>query len=54
MHQIQINMAEANETPQWEDCDYGSFATNAEALKHIEWSLGEYGDTIEYRIVEVK
>lgn len=54
MHQIQINMAEANETPQWENCDDCLFASVAEALKHIEWSLGEYGDTIEYRIVEVK
>jgi hypothetical protein len=50
MYQIQINMAEFNETPQWEDCEDAKFATHAQALERIEWMRGEYGDQIEYRV----
>jgi len=54
MYQVQINMAEVDESHQWEDCDYGLFETVAEALNYIDWMLDEYSETFEYRIVEVK
>ena len=48
VHIIQINMAEPNETPQWDNC--GVYQDYNQAVAHIEWMKGEYGDTIEFRV----
>mgnify|MGYP007090096902 CR=1 FL=1 len=46
---VQINMADAGAKPEWTDCDDAEFVQQEEALAHIEWMKGEYGDTIEFR-----
>lgn len=46
---VQINMADAGQKPDWQDCDDAEFVTQEEALAHIEWMKQEYGDTIEFR-----
>jgi hypothetical protein len=53
MYKVQINMAEIDENPQWEDCDYKSFATIVEAFDYIDWMLCSYSKTFEYRVVEL-
>jgi hypothetical protein len=54
MYQVQINMAEVDESHQWEDCDDALFNFFEEALNRIDWLRDEYSETFEYRIVEVK
>ena len=53
MYKIQINMAEDNQPGQWEDVEVTPFEEYNQAEAHIGWMLKEYGDTIEYRIVEM-
>ena len=49
---VEINMADAGEPQQWEVCYRGEFNARAHAENAIEWMLVEYGDTIEFRVVE--
>ena len=49
-HIVQINMADAGQKPDWQDCDDAEFVAQEDAEARIEWMKGEYGDTIEYRI----
>jgi hypothetical protein len=45
---VQINMADAGQNPEWDNM--GVYQDYDQALKHIEWCKGEYGDTIEFRV----
>jgi hypothetical protein len=45
---IQINMADANQNPEWDNM--GVYQDYDQALKHIEWCKGEYGADIEFRV----
>ena len=47
---VQLNMADRGQETQWTDCEDAKFATQEQALDHIEWMKGEYGDQIEYRV----
>jgi hypothetical protein len=47
---VQIDMAEFEQAPLWEDCTAARFDTQEQALAHIEWMKKEYGHKIEYRI----
>ena len=47
---VQIDMAEFEQTPLWEDVCGARFDTQEQALADIEWMKKEYGDQIEYRI----
>lgn len=51
MFQVEVNMAEPYEDPQWEECDDGLFQSFEEAVDHIEWMMNEYG-LFEFRIAE--
>ncbi len=45
---VQINMAEPDQNPDWDNM--GVYQDYQQALAHIEWCKGEYGDTIEFRV----
>lgn len=47
---VQIDMAEFEQAPLWEDVCGARFDTQELALADIEWMKKEYGDKIEYRI----
>ena len=51
MFKVQIDMAEFGEQALWQDVEGIEFKTYEQARAHITWMKGEYGDTIEYRIV---
>ena len=48
-YRVQIDMAEFGEPALWQDVKDIEFDTRAQAMAHIEWMKGEYGDTIQYR-----
>lgn len=45
---VQINMAELFQPPQWDNM--GVYQDYQQALAHIDWCKGEYGDQIEFRV----
>lgn len=47
---VQIDMAEFEQAPLWEDVCGTRFDTQEQALAHITWMKKEYGHKIEYRI----
>ena len=47
---VQIDMAEFEPAPLWQDVAGVGFDTQEQALAHIEWMKKEYGHKIEYRI----
>lgn len=49
---IQINMAEPDQNPEWDNCEV--YQDRAQAERRIEWMKVEYGDQIEYRIDTVQ
>ena len=49
-YNVQMNMADRGQQPQWTDCQDAEFAVKKDALARIEWMKGEYGDQIEYRV----
>lgn len=53
-YQIEINMAEPvfDTKPIWQPCEDAHFETRAQAEAMVRWMKKEYGDAIEFRIVE--
>jgi hypothetical protein len=51
MYNIQVNMADPNQTPHWNTLDdnLGTFASYDQAMAALEWLCEEYG--AEFRIV---
>ena len=47
---VQIDMAEFDQAPLWDDVYGARFDTQEQAQAHIEWAKAEYGHKIEYRI----
>jgi hypothetical protein len=48
VHIVQINMADPEQNPEWDNC--GVYQDYQQALAHIEWMKGEYGNEIEFRV----
>lgn len=40
LYVIQINMADPNQNPEWDNCD--AYQDKNQALTQIEWMKGEY------------
>ena len=48
LHVVQMDMADEGQNADWSNVR--AFATQAAAVKHVEWMRGEYGADIPFQI----
>lgn len=48
LHVVQMDMANEGQNADWSNVR--AFATQAAAVKHVEWMRGEYGADIPFQI----
>ena len=52
LHVVQMDMANEGQNADWSNVR--AFATQAAAVKHVEWMRGEYGAEIPFQITQLE
>ena len=52
LHVVQMDMADEGQNADWSNVR--AFATQAAAVKHVEWMRGEYGADIPFQITQLE